>query len=265
MNDSVSLFRRSIFKKKWPLDGEITAVTAEVPSHAFLHNPAGQYSYIYLTRFVKAFAERRLLQPFSKLAVLDWGCGKGHVSKLITDLGPGLLESCDRLSDSEDSTFGQSTPIVEQFRIPVTPLDHDYLLPYEDSAFDIVLSVGVLEHVPNDRASLAEINRVLKSGGLFFCFFLPTRLSWTQKFAHWRGNDYHDRLYTRHQVREMLGSTGFELIDLWYRQFLPKNTVHYPDFRLFEELDQIITENTPLRHFATNLEFVCSKRQQAQL
>lgn len=260
MNDSVRLFRRRIFKERWPLDDEITAISADVPSHAFLHNPAGQYSYIYLTQFVKAFAERQLRRPFNSMAVLDWGCGKGHVSKLINDMGPGRLDSCDRLLEEEDSTFGQSTPIVERFDISVLPLDHDYILPYESDVFDIVLSVGVLEHVPYDRDSLAELNRVLKSGGLFFCFFLPTKYSWTQKVAHSRGNSYHDRLYNERQVRGLLETTGFELIDIWYRQILPKNTVHYPNFRMFELLDQFVTENTPLRYFATNLEFVCAKQ-----
>jgi ubiquinone/menaquinone biosynthesis C-methylase UbiE len=61
--------------------------------------------------------------------------------------------------------------------------------------------VGVLEHVPNDQASLSEIVRVLKPDGLFFCFFLPTTLSWTQKVAHMRGNDYHDRLYDEKMVK----------------------------------------------------------------
>ena len=259
MNDSARQFRKSTFKKKWPLDEEITAIAAELPSHAFLHNPAGQYAYIYLTQFVKAFSEQYLRRPFGDLTVLDWGCGKGHVSKLIRDLGPKHLYSCDRLSENDDSTFGQATPILERLNTPVTPLDHDYLLPYQDSAFDIVLSVGVLEHVPQDRASLSEINRILKRGGLFFCFFLPTKLSWTQCVAHWRGNDYHDRLYSEHQVMQMLEAAGFELIDMWYRQFLPKNTVHYPNFRLFERLDQFVTEKTPFRYFATNLEFVCAK------
>jgi SAM-dependent methyltransferase len=133
--------------------------------------------------------------------------------------------------------------------------------PYEDGVFDVVLSVGVLEHVPNDLASLAEIKRVLKPGGLFFCFFLPIEFSWTQKIAHLRGNNYHDRLYSRSKVQGMLASTGLQLLDLWYRQILPKNTAHYPNFRLFEKFDQLITERTPLRYFATNIEFVCVKPQ----
>jgi ubiquinone/menaquinone biosynthesis C-methylase UbiE len=132
-------------------------------------------------------------------------------------------------------------------------------MPYDDATFDVLLSFGVLEHVPNDRASLCEIARVLKPGGLFFCFFLPTELSWTQKVARWRGNGYHDRLYSEGIVRKMLTGTGLELMDLWYRQLLPKNTVRYPSFRFFEKMDQLATEYTPLRYFATHVEFVSVK------
>jgi SAM-dependent methyltransferase len=259
MDDSVQSLRRNIFTKRWPLDDDLTALAAKLPTHRYLENPAGQYAYIYLTHFVKALAEHQTGKPFSDLTVLDWGCGKGHVSKILQELGPKQLDSCDVLSDKEDSTFGQQTPIIERFNIKVKPLEHEYLLPYEDGIFDVVLSVGVLEHVPNDRASLGEIARILKPGGLFFCFYLPTKLSWTQKIAHWRGNDYHDRLYTKVQVQQMLGEAGLELIDLWYRQILPKNTVAYPNFRLFEKLDQLVTEYSPLRYFATNIEFVSLK------
>jgi len=259
MNASARTLRRDIFTRRWPLDDELTTIAATLPTHRFLENPSGQYAYIYLTQYVKAMAERQTGRSFSELSVLDWGCGKGHVSKIIDDLHPKQLDSCDILSEKEDSTFGQQTPIIERFDIKVKTLNHEYVLPYEDGVFDVVLSVGVLEHVSNDMASLAEIKRVLKPGGLFFCFYLPTKLSWIQKLAHQRGNDYHDRLYDRDKVQEMLGVTGLELIDFWYRQILPKNTINYPNFRLFEKLDQLVTEFTPFRYFATNIEFVCVK------
>src|ERR1022692_4090848 len=110
----------------------------------------------WMTRFVKALAERHFSRPFCDLSILDWGCGKGHVSKLIRDLGPKHLDSCDLLSDSGDSTFGQEAPIIKRFSIPVMPLQHEYVLPYDSASFDALLSVGVLEHVANERASLAE-------------------------------------------------------------------------------------------------------------
>jgi SAM-dependent methyltransferase len=163
------------------------------------------------------------------------------------------------LSDSGDSTFGQEAPIIKRFSIPVMPLQHEYVLPYDSASFDALLSVGVLEHVANERASLAEITRVLKPRGLFFCFFLPTRFSWTQQVDRWLGVNYHDRLYTEGRVREMLGAAGLELLDIWYRQLLPKNSLHYPNFRLFERIDQLMTGSVPLRYLATNIEFVSVK------
>ena len=196
-------------------------------------------------------AEHHLARPFSGLDILDWGCGKGHVSKLLRDLHPRTLDSCDIVTTKEDSAFGQQTPIIDQYGIQVRPLTHEYVLPYDDHSFDVVLSVGVLEHVPNERASLVEIRRVLKPGGLFFCFFLPTTLSWTQKLAHMRGNYYHDRFYSEQSIRDLLAAPNFTLLDVWYRQLLPKNSVYYPAFRSFEKADQFMTEYTALRYFAT--------------
>jgi SAM-dependent methyltransferase len=251
--------RQQVFSTPWPLDQSLADVASTVPSHNFLQNPASQLPFVYLTRFVKAASEAHLGRPFNQISVLDWGCGKGQVTKLIRDLAPASIESCDIELDKPDSSFGQTTPILQHFQIAVTPLRHPFQLPYPDSSFDVLLSFGVLEHVPDDRASLHEIHRVLKPGGLLFCFYLPTTLSWTQKLAHTRGNDYHDRLYSRAQVTTMLSSAGFNLLDLWYRQLLPKNTVHYPAFRTFERLDQWFTRHTPLGVFATNIEFVSAK------
>jgi hypothetical protein len=92
LDDSVRALRTEIFSKDWPLDEEIRETSATSPSHSFLANPSGQYPYIYLTRFVKFLSERHFGRPFCDLSVLDWGCGKGHVSKLIQDLGPKHLE-----------------------------------------------------------------------------------------------------------------------------------------------------------------------------
>jgi SAM-dependent methyltransferase len=258
-SNSVRLLRTNIFTKDWPLDDEIVKIASMVPSHAFLANPSGHYAFIYLTRFVKELSERHFDTPFAQLDVLDWGCGKGHVSKLLHDLGPKHLESCDLLSGGDDSSFGQDVPIIRRLNIPVRPLQHEYILPYDSASFDVVLSVGVLEHVSNEPGSLAEIARVLRPGALFFCFFLPARFSWNQRIYRWMGGTYHDRFYTERDVREMLLSVGLELQDSWYRQLLPKNSVHYPKFRLFEKLDLFMTEKTPLRYFATNLEFVSLK------
>ena len=251
--------RRRVFRPEWPLDDDLTATASEAESHRFLGNPAAQLPYIYLTQYVAAFAEMWFGTRFGALHLLDWGCGKGHVSKLMQEMHPERLISCDVRTSRGDSAFGQEAPLLARFGISVVPLVHESTLPFADNSFEIVLSFGVLEHVPSDRASMAEIARVLKAKGLFFCFHLPTRLSWTQFVARRGGDNYHDRLYTAGSVGKLLAENGLGLLDMWYRGILPKNRIHYPMFRLFERVDQVATEYTPLRYFATNLEFVCAK------
>ena len=250
--------RRQVFSRALPLDQELIRMVQGVESHRFLANPTSHLIYLYLVDYIKGISERHFDRSIADLKILDWGCGKGQISYLLSKQG-ALPTSCDLLHGQEDSSFHQQTPILDQMRIPVDGLEHDSQLPYGDRSMDVVLSVGVLEHVAHDRASLQEIHRVLRSEGLFFCFFLPQTFSWTQRLAHWRGKIYHDRLYSRAQVNDLMDTTGFQILDFWYRQILPKNSIRYPAYPQMERLDQWITEFTPLKYLATNIEFVACK------
>jgi SAM-dependent methyltransferase len=258
--------RRKSFRKRLPFNEELRKVAGSETSHWFLANPASQNTYLYQVEFIREFSERHFRAPFSKLAILDWGCGKGHVSFLLRQRG-AKLKACDYRSDGApdpDSTFGQATPITRSAGIPVDPLEDAIRLPYENASFDVVLSVGVLEHVANDLESLKEIHRVLRPGGLLFCFNLPYFLSWTQRLAHLRGNFYHDRLYSKALAKRLLRRSGYDLLHIWHRQLLPKNTVRYPCYRFFENLDQILVDFSPLRYLATNIEFVAATPNHSQ-
>lgn len=250
--------RRSNFQKTQPLNQQLLDLTLDADSHAFLRNPTSQNVYLYLTSYVKAFSEYWFKKSLSELKILDWGCGKAHISYLMREMGAEIT-SCD-VRGADDSSFGQNTPIIEKASIDIIPLEHPYILPFKDTSFDIVLSFGVLEHVSNHLQSLQEINRILKPSGLFFCFFLPYHLSWTQRLAHLRGDFYHDRLYSKKMVKNLLEQSKLELVDIWHRQLLPKNSISYTNYHKFEFIDQWLTERTPLKYTATNIEFVACKR-----
>lgn len=247
--------RLASFGRHHELDPVITELSRGVPRHEFLANPSGQYPYHYLCDFVKRFSETHFGKPLSELRVVDWGCGRGQVSYLLRKLGAEVV-SCDVAPElREERHRAGDFPILEKTGLELTLLDHAWRLPFESESVDVFLSFGVLEHVPHEFESLTEIRRSLKPGGLFFCLNLPNRGSWVHVLNHLRGNFNHERFYTPNGTRRLLESAGLQVLDLWFRQLFPKNSIRYPNFRAFERLDQLLCR-TPLGWLATSLEFL---------
>jgi SAM-dependent methyltransferase len=257
--------RLEYFSKYFQYDTELAEIisinqTSEIKkreeNHNFLKKPMWQNMYIYLVEYLLAFSH----QWFGKtnFSVLDWGCGKCHVSYLLKKRNVDVT-SCDiEVATHADSAFGQYTPIADFAKINIIPLKHEYILPFSDKSFDVVLSFGVMEHVLNDKESLLEINRILKPNGLFFCFWLPYKYSWKQKREYLKGSHYHDRLYDIKKVKHLLNEARMNLLDYWYRDLLPKGRA-LPYYRKVESFDNWLCRNTPLKHLASNIEFAAEK------
>jgi len=154
--------------------------------------------------------------------VLDWGCGWGQVTDLL--LRAGLeVESFDYRGDDSPNALVE----LERFPGVRAYVSSDPVsLPYADDHFDAVLSCGVLEHVGDPDASLAEIRRILRPAGTFYCFKLPNRYSYLERIAkaaglYYHGQDARDRLYTIASARALLTRHGFALLELRRANMLP--------------------------------------------
>ncbi|MCW5866089.1 MAG: class I SAM-dependent methyltransferase [Candidatus Eremiobacteraeota bacterium] len=247
MHSSLELkpLRRRVFSHPWPIDDHLTQIVRGQPGGwQFLANPSGQLPYQYLAHYVTTVASHWFVRPLADLRMLDWGAGKGHFTYLLREAGAEVTPA--------DVNPAEGEKILGR----VEALDHPYRLPFAGGSFDVVISMGVLEHVPQEVESLKEIQRVLRPGGLFFCFNLPYHLSWVQWAARLLGNHYHDRFYGRRQTQALLTGQNFQILDLWLRQLFPKNRVWVRNFRLAEQIDQWLVDHTPLGLLATSLEFV---------
>ena len=98
--------------------------------------------------------------------VLELGCGtgsmwtnnlhllKGGAQLILTDFSEGMLQTAKK---------NVSAPHVRFQQVDIQDI------PYPDAAFDVVIANMMLYHVPDLHKGLAEVRRVLKPGGVFYC------------------------------------------------------------------------------------------------
>ncbi|MGC2109915.1 MAG: class I SAM-dependent methyltransferase [Candidatus Korobacteraceae bacterium] len=85
-------------------------------------------------------------------------------------------------------------------------------LAFASNSFDAAVAGDILQTVPDDRAALRELRRVLKDGGTL-CLTVPAYPSlWGEKDES-RG---HRRRYTATELRRKLNNSGFEVSRVSY-------------------------------------------------
>jgi len=157
--------------------------------------------------------------------LLDWGCGYGHMSWLLRRRG---FDVAGLTVPDENNLSDSWSLLVREQGLKVVVAGDEVALPFEDASFDVVLSCGVLEHVPDEAGSLREIARVLKPGGFFFVYQLPNRLSAVEWLSERLIGVAHERRYGRREVGALLAGAGFSIVSQRYGSMIPKNLDRLP-------------------------------------
>ncbi|QBX81141.1 class I SAM-dependent methyltransferase [Citrobacter tructae] len=155
--------------------------------HDNVEKQFGSQANAYLTSAVHAsgrdlqrLAER--LSAFPLACVLDMGCGAGHASftaaqnvkqVVAYDLSAQMLEVVARAAKDK----GLDNIVTRQ--------GYAESLPFEDNAFDLVISRYSAHHWHDVGRALREVNRVLKPGGVLIVMDVmspghPVRDIWLQ-------------------------------------------------------------------------------------
>ena len=125
-----------------------------------------------------AYLRRRSL---GGLSVLEVGCSFGHITEYLAEQ-PDVAEL--RTFDTDPAFVAITRAKVEEMGLhkvrEVAQFSNDETrrLPYADARFDLVLAVGVVEHLParDRRVQVDEYYRVLAPGGHIAILDTPNRL-----------------------------------------------------------------------------------------
>ena len=99
------------------------------------------------------------------LRVLDFGCGPGTITVgLARTVDPGEVHGIDVEESQID--LARSAAEAGGHHNATFHVGSVTDLPFEDDSFDVAHCHAVLMHVPDTRATLAEVKRVLKPGGI---------------------------------------------------------------------------------------------------
>ena len=79
-------------------------------------------------------------------------------------------------------------------------------LPFEESSFDYILCTHVLEHVPDDRAGIAELYRVLRPGATALIQVPPSELEETREDVSITDPKDRERLFGQHDHVRLCGA-----------------------------------------------------------
>lgn len=138
------------------------------------------------------------------LRILDVGCGTGANLEMLSEFG--RAEGVD-VSD-QALTFCKSKGLQVHKGLAET-------LPFEDSEFDVVTGLDVIEHLDDDIRGLKEMNRVTKSGG-HTLIFVPAFM-WLWGVQDDVSN--HRIRYNRKQIVERVEEAGFTVERATYANF----------------------------------------------
>lgn len=130
--------------------------------------------------------------------ILDAGCGSGRT---LDDLaGRGRVAGVDVSPRAVEAARARGHADVH-----VAAVER---LPFADSSFDLVTCLDVIEHTPDDRATLAELLRVTRPGGTLVVTVPAYQRLWS---AHDVINQHHRR-YVAAQLRAAAVEGGWQAV-----------------------------------------------------
>lgn len=169
--------------------------------------------------------------------VLDIGCGFGEFLENIKgsvrisvglDIDMACLRECNRYIPESEFLKSEAT-----------------CLPFVDDSFDIVIAIGVIEHVNNPVSLLREVRRICRGSAVFMTPNLgrPSRLIMAAKGKIHRERSGHKQGWDYHLFNQVLEHNGWTVdrietrfVDFPFYNIFPQNFSRWMSYKVLKKL-----------------------------
>lgn len=137
------------------------SVLAKVRSESFGED-IGQNSWLTVDEYRRFLG---LLDLNAETLVLDICCGSGGPALFMARETGCRVTGIDVSDSAIRDALRQSAEQQNQSRVNFAVVDASKGLPFESAAFDAVISIDAINHLPDREASFRDFHRILKPGG----------------------------------------------------------------------------------------------------
>lgn len=167
--------------------------------------------------------------------ILDLGCGAGTYCRFLRkkgfrivglDYSLPILKRAQKLQGDEEIQFLNGEA---------------YNLPLSNQSVDIVVCIGVLQTLTDEKRAIKEINRILRPGGI--CFLDGINALGLNELIKWRRVD-HLKAYNPFILRKYLEKNGFQNLKIVGTYILPSSFLSLENYlelkKVFQKMDYLL-------------------------
>lgn len=158
--------------------------------------------YVARRKVLEKLIERRAPVP-AEARILEVGCGTGHNLEMLERFGTvDAIEVDSEARRMAEQRLGRK---ISSARLP-------QLRGIERGAYDLVAALDVVEHIDDDRATIATLAQCLKPGGKLLVTVPAHQWMWS---AHDELN-HHKRRYSKRALRRLIEESPLRLDSIGY-------------------------------------------------
>ena len=173
----------TLYDKRW-INAKLSGDTDISSFHSIPNTQVKFFYHKYCNFLLSSIRKSFSTNSLTSLKILEVGCGRGTASNFLSyHLGCNVV-GIDFSSDSIDIARSNA----EKYSLNTFFLQADLfdpklvnLLPFNQ--FDVIISLGVLEHIENISDAFSIHYNLLSHGGLFSAMIVPEKLSIQDYFS----------------------------------------------------------------------------------